>query len=77
MYERMLESIISLFIPFYDEFKSLALLFLILTRARVSRIFFYEVYCTRIMKMNREQNLFIYTLYDLSSNLIPGRLMPH
>ena len=35
IYERLLESVISLFIPFYDEFKSLALLFLILTRARV------------------------------------------
>ena len=36
MYERMLEGIICLFIPFYDEVKSLCLLFLILTRARVS-----------------------------------------
>jgi hypothetical protein len=36
MYERMLESIICLFIPFYDEVKSLFLLFLIVTRARVS-----------------------------------------
>ncbi|KAF8958517.1 hypothetical protein BDZ97DRAFT_1627863, partial [Flammula alnicola] len=34
LYERILESIVCLFIPFYDEFKSLALLFLILTRAR-------------------------------------------
>ncbi|KAF4619196.1 hypothetical protein D9613_004800 [Agrocybe pediades] len=34
MYERSVESIVSLFIPFYDEFKSLLLLFLILTRAR-------------------------------------------
>ncbi|KIM35158.1 hypothetical protein M413DRAFT_449867 [Hebeloma cylindrosporum] len=34
IYERLLESVISLFIPFYDEFKSLALIFLILTRAR-------------------------------------------
>ncbi|KAF8165759.1 hypothetical protein B0H34DRAFT_639373, partial [Crassisporium funariophilum] len=34
MYERLAESIVSLFIPFYDELKSLALLFLILTRAR-------------------------------------------
>ncbi|KAJ7506570.1 hypothetical protein B0H11DRAFT_2219268 [Mycena galericulata] len=33
-YERMAEPIVSLFIPFYDEFKSLVLLFLILTRAR-------------------------------------------
>ncbi|KAJ7102645.1 hypothetical protein C8R43DRAFT_231562 [Mycena crocata] len=33
-YERMAEGIVSLFIPFYDEFKSLVLLFLILTRAR-------------------------------------------
>ena len=38
MYERMLEGIICLFIPFYDEVKSLVLLFLILTRARVSSI---------------------------------------
>ncbi|KAJ7771017.1 hypothetical protein DFH07DRAFT_804519 [Mycena maculata] len=34
IYERMGEAIVSLFIPFYDEFKSLVLLFLILTRAR-------------------------------------------
>ncbi|KJA29593.1 hypothetical protein HYPSUDRAFT_104460, partial [Hypholoma sublateritium FD-334 SS-4] len=34
MYERMVEGIICLLIPFYNEFKSLALLFLILTRAR-------------------------------------------
>ncbi|KDR84264.1 hypothetical protein GALMADRAFT_236970 [Galerina marginata CBS 339.88] len=34
MYERILENIIRLFVPFYDEFKSLGLLFLILTRAR-------------------------------------------
>lgn len=34
-YERMAEGIVSLFIPFYDEVKSLVLLFLILTRARV------------------------------------------
>ncbi|KAJ7129151.1 hypothetical protein C8R44DRAFT_541225, partial [Mycena epipterygia] len=33
-YERMAEGIVSLFIPFYDEVKSLVLLFLILTRAR-------------------------------------------
>jgi receptor expression-enhancing protein 5/6 len=34
-YERFAEAIVSLFVPFYDEFKSLAILFLILTRARV------------------------------------------
>ncbi|PPQ94796.1 hypothetical protein CVT25_007433 [Psilocybe cyanescens] len=34
IYERTMESLVCLFIPFYDEFKSLALLFLILTRAR-------------------------------------------
>ncbi|KAJ3484476.1 hypothetical protein NLJ89_g11975 [Agrocybe chaxingu] len=34
IYERTVESLISLFIPFYDEIKSLVLLFLILTRAR-------------------------------------------
>ncbi|KAJ7571798.1 hypothetical protein C8J56DRAFT_753836, partial [Mycena floridula] len=33
-YERLLEGIICMFIPFYNEFKALALLFLILTRAR-------------------------------------------
>ena len=37
MYERMIESIICLLIPFYNELKSLALLFLILTRARVRK----------------------------------------
>ncbi|KAF5322644.1 hypothetical protein D9619_000241 [Psilocybe cf. subviscida] len=34
MYERTMESVICLLVPFYDEFKSIALLFLILTRAR-------------------------------------------
>ncbi|KAF5352106.1 hypothetical protein D9757_010474 [Collybiopsis confluens] len=34
VYERILEPIISLFIPFYNEFKSLFILFLIFTRAR-------------------------------------------
>ncbi|KAF5364182.1 hypothetical protein D9756_000331 [Leucocoprinus leucothites] len=34
IYERFTEALISLFIPFYDEFKSLILLFLIMTRAR-------------------------------------------
>ncbi|KAF4575211.1 hypothetical protein EYR40_005052 [Pleurotus pulmonarius] len=33
-YERFLERVVSLFIPFYDEMKSLVMLFLILTRAR-------------------------------------------
>ncbi|KXN89513.1 hypothetical protein AN958_05675 [Leucoagaricus sp. SymC.cos] len=33
-YERFAEAVISLFIPFYDEFKSLLMLFLIMTRAR-------------------------------------------
>ncbi|KAF5371240.1 hypothetical protein D9758_004198 [Tetrapyrgos nigripes] len=37
LYERILEPIVYLFIPFYDEFKAIVLLFLILTRARVSR----------------------------------------
>ncbi|EMD40544.1 hypothetical protein CERSUDRAFT_40564, partial [Gelatoporia subvermispora B] len=36
MYERTLDSIISLFIPFYNEFKSLVILFFLLTRARGS-----------------------------------------
>ncbi|KAF8076798.1 hypothetical protein FPV67DRAFT_1360883, partial [Lyophyllum atratum] len=34
IYEGFVESLISLFVPFYDEVKSLGLLFLILTRAR-------------------------------------------
>ena len=34
-YERLVEAIVSLFVPFYDEFKGIAILFLILTRARV------------------------------------------
>lgn len=36
-YERLLEAIVCIFIPFYWEIKSLVLLFLILTRARVRR----------------------------------------
>jgi hypothetical protein len=35
IYERFAEAILSLFVPFYNEFKSIAILFLILTRARV------------------------------------------
>ncbi|KIY73900.1 hypothetical protein CYLTODRAFT_448503 [Cylindrobasidium torrendii FP15055 ss-10] len=34
IYDRHLESLVSIFIPFYDEFKSLALVFFILTRAK-------------------------------------------
>ncbi|KAF8638528.1 hypothetical protein AX17_002071 [Amanita inopinata Kibby_2008] len=34
LYERMVEGLISLFIPFYEEIKSLVIVFLILTRAR-------------------------------------------
>ncbi|KAF8345586.1 hypothetical protein F5887DRAFT_965750, partial [Amanita rubescens] len=34
LYERILERLVSLFIPFYDELKSLVILFLMLTRAR-------------------------------------------
>ena len=37
LYERMVEDFLSFFIPFYDELKSLVLLFLIVTRARVSQ----------------------------------------
>lgn len=36
MYERMVEVFVSLFVPFYDELKSMAMLFLIFTRARVT-----------------------------------------
>ncbi|KAF9527958.1 hypothetical protein CPB83DRAFT_883775 [Crepidotus variabilis] len=34
LYERLIESIVSLFIPFYDEFKSLIFIFLIVTRSK-------------------------------------------
>ncbi|THU91920.1 hypothetical protein K435DRAFT_673109 [Dendrothele bispora CBS 962.96] len=43
LYERFGEPIIYLFIPFYDEFKSIALLFLILTRARGAEPIFLHV----------------------------------
>ncbi|KAJ7462079.1 hypothetical protein FB451DRAFT_1562647 [Mycena latifolia] len=43
LYERMAEGIVSLFIPFYDEFKSLVLLFLILTRARGAEPIFLHI----------------------------------
>ncbi|TFK29024.1 hypothetical protein FA15DRAFT_664677 [Coprinopsis marcescibilis] len=43
LYERFIESIVNLFIPFYDEFKSLAMLFLILTRARGAEPIFLHV----------------------------------
>ncbi|KAF9462006.1 hypothetical protein BDZ94DRAFT_1195247 [Collybia nuda] len=42
-YERLAEAIISIFIPFYDEFKSLALLFLIMTRARGAEPIFLHI----------------------------------
>ena len=35
----MLERIVWIFIPFYDELKSITLIFLILSRARVCTIF--------------------------------------
>lgn len=35
-YERTLDGIIGIFIPFYSEIKSLVILFFLLTRARVS-----------------------------------------
>ncbi|CCM01755.1 uncharacterized protein FIBRA_03821 [Fibroporia radiculosa] len=34
MYERTLDSVVRLFVPFYDEFKSLVILFFVFTRAR-------------------------------------------
>ncbi|KAK7054006.1 hypothetical protein R3P38DRAFT_2853859 [Favolaschia claudopus] len=43
MYERLVEQIVSLFIPFYDEVKSLLLLFLIFTRARGAEPIFLHI----------------------------------
>ncbi|KAJ6515338.1 hypothetical protein C8R45DRAFT_956148 [Mycena sanguinolenta] len=43
IYERMAERIVSLFVPFYDEFKSLVLLFLIFTRARGAEPIFLHI----------------------------------
>jgi hypothetical protein len=34
-YDRTLDGIVKLFVPFYDELKSLVILFFILTRSRV------------------------------------------
>ncbi|KAF5329068.1 hypothetical protein D9611_013891 [Ephemerocybe angulata] len=42
-YERLVESFVSLFIPFYDEFKSMFMLFLILTRARGAEPIFLHI----------------------------------
>ncbi|TRM67503.1 hypothetical protein BD626DRAFT_478992 [Schizophyllum amplum] len=36
LYERLIERVISIFIPFYDELKSMAMLFLIVARARAA-----------------------------------------
>lgn len=36
MYERTVDPMVRLFVPFYDEVKSLVILFFLLTRARVS-----------------------------------------
>ncbi|KAL0576176.1 hypothetical protein V5O48_005817 [Marasmius crinis-equi] len=43
IYERHFERIISLFIPFYDEFKSIILLFMIMTRAKGAEPIFLHV----------------------------------
>ncbi|KAJ3719294.1 hypothetical protein C8R42DRAFT_115486 [Lentinula raphanica] len=43
VYERHVEPIISLFIPFYNEFKSLVILFLIFTRARGAEPIFLHI----------------------------------
>ncbi|KAJ7887606.1 hypothetical protein B0H14DRAFT_3721359 [Mycena olivaceomarginata] len=43
IYERLVEGIVSLFVPFYDEVKSLALLFLIFTRARGAEPIFLHI----------------------------------
>ncbi|RXW19369.1 hypothetical protein EST38_g6475 [Candolleomyces aberdarensis] len=42
-YERVIESLVSLFIPFYDEFKSMFMLFLIVTRARGAEPIFLHI----------------------------------
>lgn len=36
LYERLVEPIVSIFIPFYDQIKSLYVVFFIVTRAKVS-----------------------------------------
>jgi hypothetical protein len=55
IYERMAEKVVSILIPFYNEFKSLVLLFLIFTRARVCgfplhSIFFFML-CRRVLSL--------------------------
>ncbi|TEB23795.1 hypothetical protein FA13DRAFT_1797822 [Coprinellus micaceus] len=42
-YERIVESLVSIFIPFYDEFKSMFMLFLIFTRARGAEPIFLHI----------------------------------
>ncbi|KAJ3504650.1 hypothetical protein NMY22_g17851 [Coprinellus aureogranulatus] len=42
-YERMVESLVSIFVPFYDEFKSMFMLFLIFTRARGAEPLFLHI----------------------------------
>ncbi len=39
LYERWVETFVWLFVPFYSEFKSLFILFFLLTRAKVSGSF--------------------------------------
>jgi len=75
IYERLLESVISLFIPFYDEFKSLALLFLILTRARVGGNIL-SLLNHVLTKLFRERNLYIFILFDPSLNRTLALSMP-
>jgi len=74
VYERLIEGIVSLFIPFYDEFKSLFMLFLILTRARVSPSDLYEPRPVT-HHVIREPNQYSFILYDQSSNRTPPHWM--
>ncbi|KAG7097483.1 hypothetical protein E1B28_004825 [Marasmius oreades] len=60
-YERHFERIISLFIPFYDEFKAMVLLFLITTRARGAEPIFLHV----IRPLVRPYTATIDTVLDL------------
>ncbi|KAG2013023.1 hypothetical protein CC2G_009961 [Coprinopsis cinerea AmutBmut pab1-1] len=43
LYERLIEGFVNLFIPFYDEFKSMVVLFMIITRARGAEPIFLHV----------------------------------
>lgn len=73
VYERTFESVLSLLVPFYNEIKSITLLFFIITRARVrTTVWLLETYAELYI---RAPNLFICTSSGPWSNPTRRRLI--